>query len=136
MNAKSIPAAFWFLLEVGKDQTLLGRVRKEVESSLQGTTTRESPDFDMKKIPSSALMQSVWAETLRLRVALNVVRGTEYRDFNLGNWLIPRGKDIAIPTCAAHMDESVWSTGSSGVFYPLHEFWADKFLIYPSGHSR
>ena len=140
MNANSIPAAFWFLLEIVKDETLLGRVRKEVESSLQGTTTGESPEFDMKKLSSSALMQSIWAETLRLRVALNVVRGTEYRDFNLGNWLIPRGKIIAIPTRAAHMDESVWSTGSSEVLHPLNEFWADRFLIYPnttgSGPSR
>ena len=140
MNANSIPAAFWFLLEIVNDQTLLKRVRKEVEASLESTSTNESPEFDMRKLSSSPLMQSIWAETLRLRVSLNIVRGTEYRDFKLGNWLIPQGRTIAIPSRAAHMDESVWSTGSGETIHPLNEFWADRFLIHPniagSGPSR
>ena len=111
-----------------------------MEASLASTSTKENPAFDMKKLSSSSLIQSIWAETLRLRVSLNIVRGTEYRDFEFGNWLIPRGKTIAIPSRAAHMDESIWSTGDGQTIHPLTEFWADRFLVHPdipgSGPSR
>ena len=132
MNANSIPAAFWFLLEIVHDPSLLARVREELDSSVASTSTEESPKFDMFKLTSAPLMQSIWAETLRLRVAINIVRGTEYRDFKLGNWLIPKAKTIVIPSLIAHMDEKIWSTGAGDSFHPLSEFWSDRFLIWPN----
>lgn len=85
MNANSIPAAFWFLQEIGNDPTLLGRVRKELEVSLRSISTKESLDFDMKRLSSLASKQSIRAEKLRLRVSLKITRDIEYRDFKLGN---------------------------------------------------
>ena len=132
MSSNSVTAAFWFILEILNDQTLLARVRKELEPLLSDLSTKQRLEVDMKKLSGSALIQAIWAETLRLHVAINIVRSTKYENFRFDNWLIPRDRTIVIPAHTAHMDESAWNTRSGETIHPLNEFWADRFLIHPN----
>lgn len=138
-NSNSIPAAFWFLFEVIRDPSLLARVRDEVDASLSESATSEDPDFDISRLCNQPLLQSIYAETLRLRVAVLIIRSAEHEDFNFRNWTFSKNKIIAVSSHTAHMDKDIWSSGA-GNSHPLKEFWSDRFLVYPdrpsSGPSR
>lgn len=79
----------------------------------------------------SVLLQSVYAETLRLYVAVFPIRTAEYGDFKLKNSILPKDKLVAISSRVAHMDPTVWSTGGCGSPYPLDTFWAERFIVRP-----
>lgn len=129
-NTNAVPAAFWFVLEAFKDQSLLSRLRHEVKSAQMGELTETRPDIG--KLCGGQLLQSVYAETLRLRVAILVTRAPEHEDFQLGDYLFPKDKIIALSSRTAAMDETVWNAGSTERPRPLNEFWSDRFLIYPN----
>lgn len=129
-NANAIPCAFWFILEVFRRPLLLLRVRSEVESCLIQSSTAEIA-FDITKLCNNPLLQSIYAETLRLRVWHFAIRSPDRGDLTVGDWLFPKNKLIAISSYTAHMDKTTWNTGSDEDPHPIEDFWADRFLIYP-----
>ena len=131
-NSNSIPAACWFLLELIRDSSLLSRVRNEVESALIPSSDPSELQFDIPKLCSGPLLQSVYAETLRLRVALIVTRTPCRSEYKLGDWIFPKNELIAISSRDAGLNEEIWNTGTAEDPHPLDEFWADRFLIYPN----
>jgi cytochrome P450 len=131
-NANAIPAATWFLLELLFDPALEARIHKEFSSALiQPTDPSHVPVFDINKLCSGPLCQSVYAETLRLRVQVMVQR-TAVQDIDFCRWAIKKGEKISICSANEALDERVWNTGSESDPHPLDEFWADRFLIYPN----
>lgn len=129
-NANAIPCAFWFILAVFRSPSLLLRVRSEVESCLIQSSTAEMA-FDITKLCNNPLLQSIYAETLRLRVCNFVIRSPDRGDLNVGDWYFPKNKLIAISSHTAHMDKAVWNTGSDEDPHLIEDFWADRFLVYP-----
>lgn len=129
-NANAIPCAFWYLVEVFRSPSLLLRVRSEVENCLIQSSTAEMA-FDIPKLCNNPLLQSIYAETLRLRVWHFAIRSPDRADLNVGDWLFPKNKLIAISSYTAHMDEAAWNTGSDEDPHRIEDFWADRFLIYP-----
>lgn len=81
------------------------------------------------------LLQAVYAETLRLRMHFYIIRMPDRVDMNIRDWIIPRRKVIVTPTTVAHMDTEVWSTGVKNE-HPVDQFWAGRFLSYPSEGDR
>lgn len=77
------------------------------------------------------MLQSVFAETLRLRMTFFITRYTKRQEIRLGNWSLPKNKVIFVPTSVAHLDATTWSEGKEGE-HPLEEFWAHRFLVYPN----
>ncbi|MCJ1307351.1 hypothetical protein MMC25_000997 [Agyrium rufum] len=130
-NANSVPATCWYVLEAMRDPTLLQRVRGEVQASFFERPERAS-DWDVQKLCSKPLLQSVFAETLRLRTIQFIVRGSDHEDFNFKNFHVPAGKVVAVDTHTAHTDPEVWGTGSPENPHPIKDFWADRFLIDPT----
>lgn len=130
--ANSIPAAFWMLVHVINDPFLLRRARHEMEKCIVPSTTigRDST-FDVTALCNNPLLQSIYAETLRLRAFPFLIRSPEREDLSFKEWLLPKSKFILISSYHAQMDENVWNTGSAKDCHPLAEFWADRFLIYP-----
>lgn len=59
------------------------------------------------------------------------MRNVNRKDLSLDDWLIPRGNVVGVSTYDAHHNEKVWNTGSEDNPHPLHEFWAERFLVYP-----
>jgi len=123
------------VIEIFKDPVLLQRVRAELETL---TTT---PDDRLKWIDELMhlpLLQSIYAEVLRLRTGVQTVFRDNREDIRINQWIFPKKTLVIVPTMEAHMDETYWST--RGGKYPLNRFWADRFLAYPddplSGPSR
>ena len=131
-NSNSIPAACWFSLEVVRDPALLSRVRNEIENALLPSSNPSDLQFDINKLCSGPLLQSIYAETLRLRVALIVTRTPERSDFKLGDWIFPKNELVVISSRDAGLNEEIWNAGTVEDPHPLDEFWPDRFLIYPN----
>lgn len=117
-------------MEVFRSPSLLLRIRGEVESCLIQSSTAELA-FDIIKLCNNPLLQSIYAETLRLRVSQFLIRSPDQADLNIGDWLFPKNKLIAISSYIAHMDNAVWNTGTDEDPHPLEDFWPDRFIIYP-----
>ena len=140
MNTNAVPAIGWFIIEFCRNPALLSRALAELDTARLHSAEPGKPDFDVGKLCSSALLQSVYAETLRLRVALIVTRTPEREDFHLDDWIFPKQRIIALSSRSAAMNPAIWNAGTPEDPHPLDQFWADRFLVYPndanSGPSR
>ncbi|MCJ1463451.1 hypothetical protein MMC07_002058 [Pseudocyphellaria aurata] len=130
-NTNAIPAVGWFIIEICRNSDLLFRVLQEVEEARIPSPEIGRPEFDINKVTNGPLLQSIYAETLRLRVAILVTRTPEREDFNLGEWVFPKDKIIALSSRTAAMNPNVWNTGTPEDPHPLDQFWAERFLVYP-----
>ncbi|KAH8433492.1 cytochrome P450 [Aspergillus melleus] len=120
----AIVAAFWTTLEIFQDPALLTRVREELK-----VCRNDDPDtlFDIDRLLQSHLMQSIYAEVLRLRVHVFIVRAPKKYNLKIRDWFIPAGKTLFMSSTPAHMDKNVWNTGASDE-HGLDTFWADRFM--------
>jgi len=66
----------------------------------------------------------------RLRVVGIIPRYIVGGDFRLGEWSIPEGTCLGLPSGAGAMNKEVWNAGTNEDPHPLNEFWADRFLVY------
>lgn len=125
-NTNAILAAFWANLEIFRDPSLLLKIRHDLRSSL------DSPaHFEIEKLIRQPLLQSVYAETLRLRVHVYMTRCPERQNLEVNGWTFPKDKVVLVSSTPAHLDENAWNCGSNDS-QPLHKFWAERFLIYPN----
>lgn len=129
-NGNSIPTILWCLLEIIRNLNLLHRAHAEVLSTVLPQTGEISPFFDHIRLCKLPLLQSIYAETLRLRVVIFHMRSAQNGDFQLGEWVLRQHTPILISSRKAHMDSEVWNTGNNSDPHPLDEFWAERFLVY------
>ncbi|KUJ06800.1 cytochrome P450 [Mollisia scopiformis] len=126
----SVTAASWAIFDIYRDPELLVRVRAEVD-----TCAIKDADglirFDIDQLLRLPVLQAVYAETLRLRMHFYIIRMSDRAEINIRDWIIPRQKVIVTPTTVAHMDSEAWSTGLKNE-HPVDQFWAGRFLKYPS----
>lgn len=119
-------------MEIYRDPQLLARVAEEVTSAQRPPTNGDGPvAFDIAKLCAGPFLQSAYAETLRLRIAVLISRIPEDDDFHLGEWVLRKKRVITMSTATASMNEELWSSGSEGDPHPLSEFWAERFLFFP-----
>lgn len=113
--------------EVIRDPTLLAKVRSIIaECRLESDPG--SLAFDFARLCNEPLLQSVYAETLRLHVASFLFRGPDRKDFNLRGWCIPRDAPMLISSYNAQMDPQVWAPKGKPHARPVEEFYAERFL--------
>ncbi|KHO01426.1 Pfs, NACHT and Ankyrin domain protein [Metarhizium album ARSEF 1941] len=121
----SVVASLWTVLEIISDKRLLDRVRREA-AKCRGP----SPSgFDIALLLENPLLQSIYAEVLRLRVHMFIIRVPVFDSLRIKDWMVPRGNLVVMSTTVAHMDPAVWNTGENGQ-HALDAFWADRFLKY------
>ena len=134
MNGNAVPATIWFILELMRNRALLSRVRSEVEEArLPGTPENLNlPNFDLTKLCSGQLLQSSYAETLRLYMAVGLMRIPSHKVYILGKWRFPQDHLIVMSSRTAHHNEESWNTGTQEEPHPLNTFWANRFLVYPN----
>ncbi|KAH6879750.1 cytochrome P450 [Thelonectria olida] len=130
--ANTIPAAMWMMMHVLLDQELLRRVQEEISAAFLLDTSCPS----LRELESAPLFNSVYCETLRLRVASAVGRTSLHDKFRLaGDWKIKIGVPIMFTGWLGGLDETFWNTGrrlpGGGPEHPVDSFWADRFLEYP-----
>ncbi|KAI9876361.1 MAG: hypothetical protein M1830_006662 [Pleopsidium flavum] len=129
INTNAILSTFWSNLELFRDPALLSRVRHELKASLD-SSPQANLRFDIEKLVKQPLLQSVYAETLRLRVHVYTTRCPERKNLEIKGWSFPRNKIVLVSSTPAHMDENAWNTGRDGS-QSLDRFWAERFLVYP-----
>ena len=126
VTANSVTAVFWTIFEVFTRPGLLSRVRG-IARLAHDTRAHESESV---KLGSNPLLQSIFAEVTRLRVAGIIPRSIAGRDFQLGDWSFPQGSIIGLPSRTGAMNKDVWNAGTEEDPHPLEDFWAERFLIY------
>ena len=126
--------AFWILIEVFNDPELLGRVHKEISKAqiYRGAHNTVNSNnlplrFDFSAVTSSPLLQSVYAEVLRMRVSLFHNRSPIQGDYMLGGYKFRQGGLVCVSTNIASNHARVW--GEARTARPLDQFWAERFLV-------
>lgn len=110
-------------MEIIKDPALLEAVREELRSVVGNDPT--TGQLDSQKLVALPLMQSIWTETLRLRINFNIVRDVK-EPVTLDGTTIPKDSLLQVPMMVAHYDEATW--GAAG--HPASEFWAERHIKY------
>jgi cytochrome P450 len=88
--------------------------------------------FDGKLLVENPLLQSLYAETLRIYVTILYLRKT-LRDAELDGKTIPAGSTIMCCNWSQQMSEEVWNPEGRPDIPPANEFWGKRFLEYPDG---
>lgn len=142
-SGNSLPAAFWNLAEIYADPVLLERVRHELaKTQLPQGDGQDPPSdgpsppprFDLAGVTSSPLLQSIYAETMRLRVSFLHCRVPRHGDYPLGPYNLRKGGLILVSSDLASHNETAW--GPRRCRRPLEEFWADRFLVPEEGEKQ
>ncbi|RBR18959.1 uncharacterized protein FIESC28_05781 [Fusarium coffeatum] len=133
--ANTIPAALWMILHIVLDEDLLHRVRSELLADCHPPTSQGQ--LNIKSLLADPLINSIYHETLRLRVASAVGRtATNDRICLAGGWKVRMGVPIMFMGWLAGLDDDFWNTGrrlpDGEMQRPLDVFWAERFLTYPS----
>lgn len=115
-NANAIIAAFWANLEIFRDPALLSKIRHSIRSSVD-SSVQSNLRFDIEKLIRQPLLQSVYAETLRLRVHVYITRCSERKisisttglspKTRLFSSLLPRHIWTKVPGTAVEMDPNL-----------------------------
>ncbi|KAJ5113446.1 hypothetical protein N7456_001980, partial [Penicillium angulare] len=124
-NSNTIPTTMWMILEIAKDPALLSAVREEVATTLTTDAETGSRTFDIPKLAVLPLLQSVFTETLRLRMNFNIIRQVK-EPFSVDGYTLKKGAMLQAPMMVAHYDESVWGTDE----HPASAFWAERHIKY------
>lgn len=131
--------AFWNMYFIFRDPSVAARARDEVDAALLNPSnpslSSTNPAFSMPKLTSQPLLQSSYAETLRMRMSTMAIRSPEGNDFKLNEWVFPKGVSIGMPSPLTHMDSTMWNTGKDND-RPVKQYWADRFIIDPSNPNN
>ncbi|KAH7318291.1 cytochrome P450 [Stachybotrys elegans] len=125
LNSNSIPTTAWMLMEILADASLLQAVREEVATAVTTDAETGKLKVDSQKLVELPLLQSIWTETLRLRINFNIGRDVK-QPVTLSGYTIPKGSLLQAPMSIAHYDESIWGTAG----HPASEFWAERHIKY------
>lgn len=121
------------MIEILRDPQL----NQEVQSKLHGANEQagnqrgDVAKFNATKVVEDPLLQSIYAETLRLRVASLVVREAAQCTFSFRGWQILKDKTILVSSHTEAMNKEVWNTGPHNA-RPLDKFWHSRFLVDPT----
>lgn len=121
------------------DSALEAEIMTEISSS-QGTDTQEAPNsngkiqnLDIPALSKCSLLQSVYAEVLRLYNAIAFTRVSEDKDFDLDGHIIKAGTPMVLLSRPSAMNEEVWAQAGRASQVPLSRFSADRFLVGGEG---
>ncbi|KAK8077949.1 hypothetical protein PG996_004119 [Apiospora saccharicola] len=124
LNSNSIPTTMWMLMEIIRDPSLLQAVREEVATATTTDPETGNSSFDHQKLVALPLLQSIWTETLRLRINFNIVRDVKQPILlDNCNTTVERGTLIQVPMMGA-------------ADHPASEFWAERHIRYVEGERK
>lgn len=118
-------------MEIIKDPSLLQAVRDEVATVTTTDPETGSPSIDSQKLVALPLLQSIFTETLRLRINFNIIRDVK-QPIKLDGHTIPRGSLLQAPMQVAHYSEAVWGAKN----HPASDFWAERHIRTGDGSRR
>ncbi|KAK2036533.1 cytochrome P450 [Colletotrichum somersetense] len=123
INANTIPVTTWALMEALRDHKLLEALREEALQTIIKDPTTGERSFDMAKLVSMPLLQSVYIECMRLHVSIAITREVA-KPTKLRGYCLEKGSIVQALTNLIHLDEQTW--GQEG--HPASEFWAERHV--------
>lgn len=115
--------ATWMTMEVIKDQDLFQTVRQELKGAFATDSETGLPCLNPQKVIALPILQSVYAEVLRMHMSMNITREViEPTQFE--GYVLEKGAIIQGPSELIHYDEEHW--GAEG--HPASEFWAYRHI--------
>ncbi|KAI1205125.1 cytochrome P450 [Annulohypoxylon truncatum] len=120
-------ATFWIILQSLRDPALLEQLRTEASECIN----RDGTKVDMAKLTAQPLLQSMYAELLRLYIARAVSRIAEYEDIKVAGYSIPKDSYLVMFSRSLAFDEQSWVQAGRAIRKPLREFDAERFLVDP-----
>lgn len=128
----------WMLIEIAQDKDLQQAIREEVSTAHSDKDTDEV--FDIHKLATLPLLQSVFSEILRLHMDFNLIRHVQEDGISMDLTLssstgaatkssrvaIPRDAMLQAPMSTAHYEEAAWAAPG----HPASEFWAGRHVKY------
>jgi cytochrome P450 len=121
----------WFVLEVLQHPEVLARVREEIATCIKHDSTNKIVDVDVTRLCSNPLLQSIYAEVLRMQVGIALPLTASVPECSIEGWSFKQGETILASTWHAGRDHRVWNTGTVDDPHPVDEFWAERFLVKP-----
>ena len=113
------------MAEILRDSNLLNEVRAVV-AARRTYTAGGSPDFDIPKLCGDPLLQSVYAESMRMHNTTFLMRGVGRETFDLNGWEIPPASVMIISVHYAQMDPGIWAPEPDSM--PPDVFFPGRFL--------
>lgn len=117
------------LIHLFQDPTLLDRVREQTRAARLASERPLEADLNQHDLTCMPLLQSIYAETLRLHTNAYTIVGSDV-DMTFGRWRFPKGGLGLISPEICHTDEKFWNT--RGGLHPVQSFWAERFITDPS----
>lgn len=131
-TANTVPAIGWMLLEVFQRPDLLQKVREEIAPYISRDPSDPSQMVvDIPNLCSRPLLQSIYAEVLRLRSGTVINRVPTSSDFHIRGWHFKKGEQIIVSTYDSARDQFVWNQGTFDDPHSVNEFWPKRFILYP-----
>lgn len=121
----------WAMMELIADPELYQAVREECLAASTANSITGQRTFDSQKLLSMPILQSVYIETLRLHISINVTREVT-EPMTLDGYLLTAGSLIQAPCQIGQYNEAVW--GSNG--HPASEFWGYRHLKHDGGKAE
>ncbi|KAJ3577850.1 hypothetical protein NPX13_g2717 [Xylaria arbuscula] len=128
-NGNTPAVIFWYMFEALRDSELARRLMAELTPCFSQKAGGEKDDLDISRLVAQPLLQSVYAEVLRLRVSILVSRIVEHKDITIHGHGVQRGEYIVMPTDAVHFNEEAWVRAGRSSKIPLSQFDAARFLV-------
>ncbi|KAJ5735341.1 uncharacterized protein N7483_000466 [Penicillium malachiteum] len=130
-NANAILSAVWYLIHIYTDADLHQRLQSEFDRAIRRSPSAAQPtEFDITALVTSPRLQSIYAEVLRMRIAMLLNRTPVQALVKFGPWHLQRGKFILMSSQHAAHDDKVWGPKyTQDGKYPLSQFWAERFLV-------
>lgn len=117
--------ATWGVIELARDPDLFQAVREEVLKAYVTDPTTGKRTIDAQKLLELPLLQSIYVETLRLHMSINITREI-MEPMVLEGYNLERGALLQAPSEIAHYDEGAWASGG----HPASQFWAARHVQY------
>lgn len=125
-----MPLSMWATLHIFQYPCLQFRVRAELGHITSSDTAVTAKHLDVERLTKSPLLQSIYAETLRLIADVYLMRYADCAHLPIKEGIFPKKSVILASSVAVHTDLIVWNTGISGE-HPVDQLWAHRFLAYP-----
>ncbi|KAI0545637.1 cytochrome P450 [Xylaria curta] len=122
-----VTSTFWFIFEALKDNNL----RDQMINDVRNCSSDRGDSIDIHTLTSQPLLQSAYAEVLRLYVAGAIGRVAEYQDIEIARYSIPKDSYLLMYTRSMAFNERMWAQAGRESRKPLNEFDAERFLVGP-----
>lgn len=120
------------LLEIIQRPKLLAEIR-EIISPHISWDSRNPPKMtvDIPNLCNQPLLQSIYAEVLRLHSGSVINRIPNCPDLQIGGWNLTQDQPVIVSTYNVGRDPTIWNQGTAEHPHSVEEFWAERFIIYP-----